>query len=786
MTMHQDRSILVSLLTSNFHIMRAGKIMRSAIILFVLLLFARFMAYAQQDYKVHGRGMLHQSVFNTGDLGRPLDNGSTKAIQGLPSFEWPASNGYPISLGSTDYIGYYNSFGGGFWIAADTARFVSAPSPRMYVQCGACTDNSGHNSPGGAIVTGPVQYITNFPLLSNGDVNPAYNPDEAEETILSSWDTPLGITVTRTSRAWSHPDYDDFIIYDYQLTNTGRHSWNGRSDTLRAITVAYAYSLGPSMIADMLLNSGRWLEGSMRDDKAGALGFVYGRFDWNRYMIYDHTIDGVPYQAGSDTILTAPGAIGILPLYYDYSHLATKGSVQVALSNASQPSDSVQLWDSNDKLKQPYNISYDNGNLSLDKFKKYLDIEQQRYNTPFRNSSDSTTFGTYWIGRGKPNWSSNLRNPTGKVYGFGPYTLNPGETMHFVVAEVAGFGARTPGYFHDTTVDRTADKRRYFDLGGNTGGNDPATPPPGIEPVPSWWDTVYYDFMSDVYPDRPMGSLYMQSHALPAYVNSANVVSIRDVADRAIQLYTGWPLIDYDTTQFEPLSAPSLGVYRIPIICPAPVITVASINPNNIPIASNQITWGPQVETITRSTPGFSRLAAPLSYYQVIRATSPIGPWTVLDSVGRLDSRYFNGSEYVFYDQTCQLLSNYFYAVVSVDSLGGKSSITNMTFHSTQLPAVIKLGKVYAAPNPFIVSSHYGDNKNDRIGFFGLPENATIRVFSYSGQLVATIEHRSSGYGEEWFQLSRNNQWIASGVYYFVVDDIDRGDRSWGKFVVIH
>lgn len=762
--------------------------MKSTFTIISLLFLTCSLVLAQQDYKVHTRGMLHQSVFNTGDLGRPLDNGSTKGILGMPSFEWPSSNGHNVTLLGTDYVGFYNSFGGGFWIVADTAQLQPGErtSPRMYVQCGACTDNSGHNQTGGAIITGPVQYITNFPLLPNGDVNPAYNPDEAEENIISTWDTPLGITVTRTSRAWSHPDYDDFIIYDYQLTNTGRHSWNGKTDTLRALMVAYAYSLGPSLIADMLLNSGKWLEGSMRDDKAGALGFVYGRFDWHRYMIYDHTIDGVPFSIGSDSILTAPGAIGILPLYYDYDHLATKYNVNVALASGAQASDSLQLWDSNNKLKQPYNILYDNGNLSVDKFKKCLDIEQQRYSTPFRNSSDSTTFGTYWIGRGKPNWSNTLRNPTGKVYGFGPYTLNPGETMHFVVAEVAGFGPRTPEYVDHPIPDTSADKRTYYDLGGNTGSNDPATPPPGIEPIPSWWDTVYYDYSSDIFPGRAIGSTYMQTHRLPDYVNSTNVISVRDVADRAIQLYTGQPLVKYDSLQFEPLNSPPAGVYRIPVTCPAPVITVASINPNNLPVASNQISWGSQVESIARSTLGFSRLVAPLSYYKVLRATSPIGPWTMLDSIGKLDSRYYAGTKYVYYDQTCQLLSKYFYAVQSIDSLDGKSALTNLTYHDTQLPAVTRLGKVYAAPNPFILSSHYQDNKNDRIGFFGLPQNATIRVFSYSGQLIATIEHRNAGYSTEWFQISRNNQWVASGVYYFVVDDIDKGDRSWGKFVIIH
>jgi hypothetical protein len=36
-----------------------------------------------------------------------------------------------------------------------------------------------------------------------------------------------------------------------------------------------------------------------------------------------------------------------------------------------------------------------------------------------------------------------------------------------------------------------------------------------------------------------------------------------------------------------------------------------------------------------------------------------------------------------------------------------------------------------------------------------------------------------------WYQVTRNNQMLASGVYFFTVDD-DQGNRVQGKFVVIH
>ena len=75
---------------------------------------------------------------------------------------------------------------------------------------------------------------------------------------------------------------------------------------------------------------------------------------------------------------------------------------------------------------------------------------------------------------------------------------------------------------------------------------------------------------------------------------------------------------------------------------------------------------------------------------------------------------------------------------------------------------------------------------NDKIGFYGLPKNSRIRVFSYSGQLIGEIEHNTDVYSHEWFQISRNNQRIAAGVYFYVVEDLDGGDTATGKFVIIH
>jgi hypothetical protein len=223
------------------------------------------------------------------------------------------------------------------------------------------------------------------------------------------------------------------------------------------------------------------------------------------------------------------------------------------------------------------------------------------------------------------------------------------------------------------------------------------------------------------------------------------------------------------------------GYYNsVPIPIPAPIIRV-----ENTRAAVNKIIWGPQAEAF--STP---RLHARFKYYLALRAGSKLGPWTVIDSVGKRDLRYFRDSVYVVLDTASNIGDFAYYAVVSVDSLGGKSGMSNMTEHETQAPAVTKLGKVYVVPNPLIVTSgSSGSDPNgevtDKLQFYGLTQHCTIRIFSYSGQLINTIEHNRDTYGNPWYQITRNNQLLASGVYYFVVED-ESGARANGKFVIIH
>lgn len=735
---------------------------------FLLLLALGAAAHGQgRDWRVHSRGLLHQTVYNTGELGRAYNAGGT-IQQGIPSLEWPPRS--RMIIDRTVYPGQHNSFGSGIWIAG------TRPDGRQYMFCGAVSDGSGNPVTVTGIYSNPisVERTENTPLRADGSLNPAFNPDEAEETIISRWGTPLGITVTRTSRAWSYPGYDSFIIYEYELANV-------TPDTLRDVFVTFAAAFGPSMFGYQR-NHGQWNEGAFRGQPPAGLGDQFARFDLRRWMSYNHDREGLPdttYFAlwsapGNRGGLNGPQAAGLLILHYDYEHLARRGQTdQVWIA----PSDSNGIWDENGRAKQPFLLRYENGNLPPDaKTIPWMNPALQRKTSTFNGSADSLRFlnqyditqWPYWKGRTKGSVTLSWWQPVFRGFGFYPYLLPPGQSLRFTVAEVVGYG---PGVAGD---------RVYKDLGGNVrGGVDQGV---YFNPVPSWYDTLQYPYLGT----RPyIGSRYLQTNPLPWYV-TPGVVSIRDVADRAIELYTGSALRKYDTLQYDPATAPPLGRYNtVTVPVPAPQFRI-----QNTRAAVNRIIWTPAVEGFSAAQAG-GRLRAGFRHYDVLRAPHPLGPWSVIDSVRPRDPRYFRDSVYVVLDSLSSIGEFVYYAIRSVDSLGGRSGWTNVTEHETQAPAAPPpLGRVWVIPNPVVVTSGLsgsdpGGEVTDKIQFVGLTERCTIRIYSYSGQLVNTIEHERNTFGNPWYQITRNNQLLASGVYFFVVEDAG-GATARGKFIVIH
>jgi len=98
------------------------------------------------------------------------------------------------------------------------------------------------------------------------------------------------------------------------------------------------------------------------------------------------------------------------------------------------------------------------------------------------------------------------------------------------------------------------------------------------------------------------------------------------------------------------------------------------------------------------------------------------------------------------------------------------------------------LANVHTVPDPYYVTSAMEITPSFKVlKFVNLPERAIIRIYSVSGILVDVIEHYDVGLGGEatWDVRNRNNQLVATGVYFFHVET-PSGARKTGRFTVVN
>ena len=98
------------------------------------------------------------------------------------------------------------------------------------------------------------------------------------------------------------------------------------------------------------------------------------------------------------------------------------------------------------------------------------------------------------------------------------------------------------------------------------------------------------------------------------------------------------------------------------------------------------------------------------------------------------------------------------------------------------------LSRVHTVPDPYYVTNALEATANTKLlKFVNLPSRAIIRIYSLSGILVQAFTHNDpGGSGEEtWNLRNRNNQFVASGVYFYHVEGPD-GKTKVGRFTVVN
>jgi len=98
------------------------------------------------------------------------------------------------------------------------------------------------------------------------------------------------------------------------------------------------------------------------------------------------------------------------------------------------------------------------------------------------------------------------------------------------------------------------------------------------------------------------------------------------------------------------------------------------------------------------------------------------------------------------------------------------------------------LASVHTVPDPYYVTNALEITPNTKVlKFVNLPPRVIVRIYSVSGVLVNVLTlHDATGGGElTWNLRNRNNQFVASGVYFYHVEAPD-GRTKVGRFTVVN
>jgi hypothetical protein len=103
-------------------------------------------------------------------------------------------------------------------------------------------------------------------------------------------------------------------------------------------------------------------------------------------------------------------------------------------------------------------------------------------------------------------------------------------------------------------------------------------------------------------------------------------------------------------------------------------------------------------------------------------------------------------------------------------------------------PTVADLDRVHTVPDPYYITNGFERSTTGKvIKFVNLPEKAIVRIYSTSGVLVRVLEHTSATHDGslDWDVRNRNNQVVASGVYFYAIES-ESGARRVGRMTIVN
>jgi hypothetical protein len=704
----------------------------------------------------HQRGRLWEVVMNDGWIG---SLGAWDFLTPAPLGFFPGFTGYNHPVGDEQSAlnqGWENcnfhNFRSGCWIVAKDMISPGAPPTNTPLPTSYLIYSSGLQPPN---TYGVERVLQPLVMDSNYAERPGFNAQLPEEMITASWNTDIGVTVTRRSYVWSYPGYQDMILYDYTFKNTG------------IMVSIYSQQVVPDFPKQTLKALYFVFHGGVHVSTKSQINWatdlyeiMAGGFGWGG------TKDGYPYHdfyhiEDNNTLVYSTnnnGGLGPNP----FSNFAHKDPAQVKIRFGNELLAPAAFgW------QALYASPLFKGGAERSTAKpEVLRVDSHKGGLLQGQNLDLENFGPqkwpaqrFWNFAISPDTQLALGNKGDRfnfyTFSYGPYSLAPGDSVRFVVAEIAGVmdyneaNAGDPNHhFPDSSmaaIRRNAALARNavkWGMGARVNGIPIAAQVPAPPPAPPC--------------DALNASLGLDTPAVAVTWNKiAETTTFTDGA--------GNPWFNGST------DVDGYRVYR----------------------SSDFQYSGEGV------TPAFRGAA-----------------WTQIADIPRSQfSTFFDNTEgkYRYLDKSAKFGLRYGYYVsayrshpASWTSANGTvvpnlpelaSSDVNKSLPVTPAPGPVSTLKIFVAPNPYVFGDparNFGTSNPYAVEFRNLPETATIRIYTLAGDLVRTIQHapdsRGNVYGSEpWDQKTDSGLMVAPGLYVYHVQPNVPGINGTftGKLMII-
>ena len=623
----------------------------------------------------------------------------------------------------------------------------------------------------------------------------------ADRMVHNIHNTLIGITVDRRAYAYVNQAHDDYHIIEYTYTNTGN------TDDDPDIELP-----DQSLKDTYFFRIHRW-RGSLQGAWTVSGGQVWGKFSMVDVVGDGHADYPISFTAQYLWIGVDPEAqsqwdrIGA-PLFQENQWVASGdslgrlagtsfiGRTTIHADNAPTDKSYIRCTPATIDTCQPRTMGFMDQDEVLtsdgSSHEDYYEWGIRTRENPDRIVGGSQHMFPHYADRIEPSgifWEAKNDASTGKQGGhaattaYGPYSFAPGESVRIVIVEAIG----------GLNLDADFKIGRAYKLGGSDRDTDLIAYDANGDGTIMTGTFDYTINQMDVDGDGMFDSF---GNGLEEMTKNQWVMASRDsllrTLQRGINLYA---------------ASNNMSAYPVPEAPHAPTSFGVTGRPDRVELRWTAPAGGPQ----RTAWELFRTSRFEDNLYENCLSLDPATNRFVVDNdvycgyemIARLDA---SASSYD--DTDLNRGTDYYYYLQAVggpqpddpDGItgtpGGYALRSAQSLTQTYQPVNLKrppygatnsVADARIVPNPVNLGSDETIRfpQEDRVAFFNIPGDCTIKIYTEIGELVHTIEH-SDGSGDElWNLTTKSRQLLVSGIYIAVITDNSNGEESIQKFTVI-